>query len=51
MELFREALDHAIQKVLLSHRILSPLNQLKHLWQHNLLVNLDIHSLQTTDPH
>jgi hypothetical protein len=51
VELFREALNHAIKQILLRHGIFGPLNELQQFWQDDLLVNFYVQTLQTADSH
>jgi hypothetical protein len=51
VELLREALDHAVQQILLRHGVFGPLDEFQQLGQHNCLVNFDVQALQTANPH
>jgi hypothetical protein len=51
MELLREALDHTVEEILLSHGIFGFAEQFDHFGKHLCLVDSHIDSLETADSH
>lgn len=51
MELFRETLNHTVQKILLWHGIFTFSDKLKHFWKNILFVDFNVNSFKTWDSH